>query len=141
MPDKEMINRYIEYLISQSEAKELQNRSFQLKIEERTEKISSLFEERRKEGERMEEILSELKELRKGLSKSRSEASGYRKKISRLEEELKSAKADRYGRNPRKSKEDDADSGGMAVADRTRGAQDRPSDMYGACKSEVQQGG
>ena len=41
-----MINRYIEYLISQSEskAKEIQNRSFQLKIEELTEKISSLLE-------------------------------------------------------------------------------------------------
>lgn len=34
MPDKEMINRYIEYLINQSEAKDLQNRSLQLKIEE-----------------------------------------------------------------------------------------------------------
>lgn len=37
MPDKEMINRYIEYLINQSETKDLQNRSLQLKIEELTE--------------------------------------------------------------------------------------------------------
>ena len=70
----------------------------------------------------MEEVLSELKELRKELSKSRSETFGYRKKIS---EQLKSAKADKYDRSRRRSKEDDANSGGMVAADRTRGAQDR----------------
>lgn len=135
MPDKDMINRYIEYLIGQSEAKDLQNRSLQLKIEELTEKIGSLVEERRKEGERMEEVLSELKELRKELSKSRSEASGYRKKISRLEEQLKSAKADRYGRSRRRSKDDDAD-GGMAAADRTE-AEESYDGSDSACMSDI----
>lgn len=136
MPDKEMINRYIEYLIGQSEAKDLQNRSLQLKIEELTEKISLLVEERRKEGERMEEVLSELKEMRKELSKSRTEASGYRKKISRLEEQLKSAKADRYGRSRRRSKDDDADSGGMAAADRTE-AEESCDGSDSACMSDI----
>ena len=141
MPDKEMINRYIEYLIGQSEAKDLQNRSLQLKIEELTEKIGSLVEERRKEGERMEEVLSELKELRKELSKSRSEASGYRKKISRLEEQLKSAKADRYGRSRRRSKDDDAD-GGMAAADRTEAEESYDgSDSACPCDNATSDGG
>lgn len=135
IPDKDMINRYIEYLIGQSEAKDLQNRSLQLKIEELTEKIGSLVEERRKEGKRMEEVLSELKELRKELSKSRSEASGYRKKISRLEEQLKSAKADRYGRSRRRSKDDDAD-GGMAAADRTE-AEESYDGSDSACMSDI----
>lgn len=136
MPDKEMINRYIEYLIGQSEAKDLQNRSLQLKIEELTEKISLLVEERHKEGERMEEVLSELKEMRKELSKSRSEASGYRKKISRLEEQLKSAKGDRYGKSRRRSKDDDADSGGMAAADRTE-AEESCDGSDSACMSDI----
>lgn len=43
MPDKEMINRYIEYLINHSESKDLQNHSLQLKIDELTEKITSLL--------------------------------------------------------------------------------------------------
>lgn len=34
MPDKEMINRYIEYLINQSELKDLQIRSLEIKIDE-----------------------------------------------------------------------------------------------------------
>lgn len=54
MPDKEKINRYIEYLISQYESKDLQNRTLQLKIDELTEKISIFLEEKQKEGNRME---------------------------------------------------------------------------------------
>lgn len=96
MLDKEMINRYIEYLINQSEAKDLQNRSLQLKIEELTEKITSLLEEKQKEGNRMEELIAELRSMNAELSKSR-------KKIAKLEEQLKSAKADKYGHRPSKS--------------------------------------
>lgn len=88
MPDKDMINRYIEYLINQSESKDLQNRSLQLKIEELTEKITSLLEEKQKEGNRMEELIAELRSMNAELSKSR-------KKITKLEEQLKSAKAEK----------------------------------------------
>ena len=91
MPDKEMINRYIEYLINQSESKDLQNRSLQLKIDELTEKITSLLEEKQKEGNRMEELITELRSMNTELSKSR-------KKIAKLEEQLKADKADKYGR-------------------------------------------
>lgn len=100
MPDKEMINRYIEYLISQSESKDLQNRSLQLKIDELTEKITSLLEEKQKESNRMEELITELRTMNAELSKSR-------KKIAKLEEQLKAAKADRYRRNRNKSNDDD----------------------------------
>lgn len=100
MPGKEMINRYREYLINQSEAKDLQNRSLQLKIEELTEKITSLLEEKQKEDNRMEELIAELRSMNAELSKSR-------KKIAKLEEQLKSAKADKYGRRRSKSKDDD----------------------------------
>ena len=89
MPDKEMINRYIEYLINQSESKDLQNRSLQLKIEELTEKITLLLEEMQKEGNRMEELITELRSMNAELSKSR-------KKITKLEEQLKSAKAEKF---------------------------------------------
>ena len=56
-------------------------------------------------------VLSELKELRKELAKARSEACGYRKKIAKLEEQLKGAKADKYGKSRRRTKDDDKDSG------------------------------
>lgn len=102
MPDKEMINRYIEYLINQSESKDLQNRSLQLKIDELTEKITSLLEEKQKEGNRMEELITELRSMNTELSKSR-------KKIAKLEEQLKAAKADKYGRRRSKSKDDSDD--------------------------------
>lgn len=110
MPDKEMINRYIEYLINQSEAKDLQNRSLQLKIEELTEKISVLLDEKQKEGSRIEELITELRSMNTELSKSR-------KKIAKLEEQLKSAKAERYGHRRSKSK-DDNDSGSLFSSDR-----------------------
>lgn len=87
MPDKEMIKRYIEYLINQSESKDLQNRSIPLKIEELTEKISVLLDEKQKEGSRIEELIIELRSMNPELSKSR-------KKITKLEEQLKLAKAE-----------------------------------------------
>ena len=79
MPDKEMINRYIEYLINQSEAKDLHIRSLEIKIDELTRKITSLLEEKQKEGNRMEELITELRSMNAELSKSR-------KKIAKLEE-------------------------------------------------------
>lgn len=88
MPDKDMINRYIEYLINQSEAKDLQIRSLEIKIDELTGKITSLLEEKQKEGNRMEELITELRSMNAELSKSR-------KKIAKLEEQLKSAKAEK----------------------------------------------
>lgn len=107
MPDKEMINRYIEYLINQSEAKDLQ-----LKIEELTEKITSLLEEKQKEGNRMEELIAELRSMTAELSKSR-------KKIAKLEEQLKSAKAEKYGRRRSMSKDDD-NNADMSSLDRSK---------------------
>ena len=103
MPDKEMINRYIEYLINQSEAKDLQNRSLQLKIEELTEKFGE-------STSKINELLDEIRLLRKELSESEKESRSYRKKISKLEEQLKVAKAEKYGRRRSKSKDDDGDS-------------------------------
>ena len=64
MPDKDMISRYIEYLISQSEAKDLQNRSLQLKIEELTEKFGE-------STSKIDELLDEIRILRKELSISK----------------------------------------------------------------------
>lgn len=92
MPDKEMINRYIEYLINQSEAKDFQIRSLEIKIDELTGKITSLIEEKQKEGNRMEELITELRSMNAKLSKSR-------KKIAKLEEQLKAAKADKSCRS------------------------------------------
>lgn len=103
MPDKEMINRYIEYLISQSESKDLQNRSLQLKIDELTEKFVE-------SSSKINELLEELRLLRKELSESQKESRSYRKKIGKLEEQLKQAKAEKYGRRRSKSKDDDNDS-------------------------------
>lgn len=79
MPDKEMINCYIEYLRSQSEARELQIRSLEVKIESLTEKISDLLDEKQKEGNRIEELKTELRTMNAELLKSR-------KKISKFEE-------------------------------------------------------
>ena len=107
---EEMINRYIEYLISQSESKDLQIRSLEIKIDELTGKITSLPEEKQKEGNRMEELITELRSMNAELSKSR-------KKIARLEEQLKSAKADECGRKRSKSKDDD-DSDSISSPDR-----------------------
>lgn len=111
MPDKEMINRYIEFLINQSESKDLQNRSLQLKIDELTDKFVE-------SSSKINELLEELRLLRKELLESQKESRSYRKKISKLEEQLKAAKADKYGKRRRRSKDDDIDSG-MATADRT----------------------
>ena len=59
-----------------------------MKIKELTEKISILLDEKQKEGNRMEELITELRSMNAELSKSR-------KKIAKLEEQLKSAKADK----------------------------------------------
>ena len=79
MPDKEMINRYIEYLINQSESKDLQNRSLLLKIDELTEKFGE-------SSSKINELLEELRLLRNELSESQNESRSYRKKIAKLEE-------------------------------------------------------
>lgn len=110
MPDKEMLNRCIEYLINQSEAKDLQIRSLEIKIDELTGKITSLLEEKQKEGNRMEELITELRSMNAELSKSR-------KKIAKLEEQLKSAKAEMYGRRCSKSKDYD-DNADLSSSDR-----------------------
>lgn len=111
MPDKEMMNRYIEYLINQYEAKDLQNRSLKLKIEELTAKFGESPSKRNGR-------LNELCLLRKELSESEKESRSYGKKSAKLEEQLKSAKADRYGRSHRMSNDDDNISG-MTTTDRT----------------------
>lgn len=105
-----MINRYIEYLINQFEAKDLQNSSLQLRIDELTDKISILLDEKQKEGNRIEELITELRSMNAELIKSRN-------KISKLEEQLKAAKAEKYGRRRSKSKDDDNE-GGMCSVDR-----------------------
>lgn len=110
MPDKEMINPHIEYLINQSEAKDLQIRSLEIKIDELTGKITSLLEEKQKEGNRMEELITGLRSMNAELSKSR-------KKIAKLEEQLKSAKAEMYGRRRSKSKDND-DNADLSSSDR-----------------------
>ena len=58
----------------------------------------------------MEELVTELRSMNAELSKSR-------KKIEKLEEQLKSAKADKYGHRRSKSKDDD-DNGSMSSSDR-----------------------
>lgn len=100
MPDKEMIIRYIEYLINQSEPKDLQNRSLQLKVDELTENITLVLEEKQKKGNRMEGLITELRSMNVELSKSRM-------KIAKHEEQLKPVKAEKYGRRHSKSKDDD----------------------------------
>lgn len=112
MPDKEMINRYIEYLINQSEAKDLQIRSLEIKIDELTEKFGE-------SSSKINELLDELRLLRKELSESQKESRSYRKKISKIEEQLKAAKADKYGKSHRRSKDDDDKDSGMDPTDRT----------------------
>lgn len=87
-----------------------QNRSLQLKIEELTEKFGE-------STSKINELLDELRLLRIELSESQKESLSYRKKISKLEEQLKAAKADKYGKSCRRSK-DDEDSG-MDPTDRT----------------------
>lgn len=118
MPEKEAISCYIEHLISQFEAKDLQIRSLEIKIEELTARIAELLEEKRKDGALLADVLSELKALRSELVKYRSEAIAYRKKIAKLEEQLKAAKAEKYGRRRSKSKDDDNE-GGMSAPDRS----------------------
>ena len=71
MPDKEMINRYIEYLINQSEAKNLQIRSLEIKIDELTEKFGE-------SSSKINELLDELRLLRKELLESQKESRSYR---------------------------------------------------------------
>ncbi len=111
MPDKEMINRYIEYLINQSEAKDLQIRSLEIKIGELTEKFGE-------SSSKINELLEELRLLRKELSESQKESRSYRKKISKLEEQLKQSKAEKYGRSRRKSKDDNDEDSDVGNADR-----------------------
>ena len=101
MAEKDMINRYIEYLINQSESKDLQNRSLQLKIDELTEKFVE-------SNSKINELIEELRLLRKELLSSKKESNTYRKKVSKLEEQLKVAKVDKYGRRRRKSKDGDS---------------------------------
>lgn len=72
MPDKEMINRYIEYLINQSESKDLQIRSLEIKIDELADKFGE-------SSSKINEFLEELKLLRKELSESQKESRSYRK--------------------------------------------------------------
>ena len=53
------------------------------------------------------------------MSESQKESRSYRKKISKLEEQLKAAKADKYGKSYRRSKDDDDKDSGMDPTDRT----------------------
>ena len=117
MPDKEMINRYIEYLINQSESKDLQIRSLEIKIDELTEKFGE-------SSSKINELLEELKLLRKELSESQKESLSYRKKIAKLEEQLKAAKADKYGRRRSKSKDDSDDESNVDNDDRQAAEED-----------------
>ena len=116
MHDNEMINRCMEYLISQSEAKELQNRSLQIRMDEQ----SRMLEE---SNAKINELLDEIRLLRKDLSASQSETRSYRKKIAKLEEQLKASKAEKYGRRRSKSKDDDTE-GGMSSPDRSESEDD-----------------
>lgn len=122
MPGKEMINRYIEYLINQSETKDLQNRSLQLKIAELTEKFGEA-------SSKINELLEELRFLRKELSESQKESRSYRKKIAKLEEQLKAAKADKYGRRHSKPKDDDNDVD-MSSSDRSESEENFDGNEY-----------
>lgn len=97
-----MINRYIEYLISQSEAKDLQNRLLQLMIEELTEKFGE-------STSMINELLDEIRLLHNELSASESGKHSYCKKVAKLEEQMKAARDERYYRRLSKSKDDDND--------------------------------
>ena len=68
---------------------------------------------------KINELLEELRLLRKELWESQKEARTYRKKIAKLEEQLKAAKADKYGKSHRRSKEYDDNDNGMDPTDRT----------------------
>lgn len=122
MPDKEMTNRYIEYLINQSESKDLQIRSLEIKIDELSDKFGE-------SSSKINELLEELKLLRKELSESQKESRSYRKKIAKLEEQQKSAKAEKYGRRHSKSKDDDNNED-ISSPDRSESEEDFDGNEY-----------
>lgn len=108
--DPDRINRFIDYLLSESQKKDLQLSQKESKLNEKEVQLAKLQESIDQLVRQVEGQTKELKEL----SKLRSDIKKYLKRIKQLEEQLAEARTQRYGSRqqtpkPKSSKKDDKD--------------------------------
>ena len=94
-----MKNRYVEYLIERLENAELDNRAMKLVLEDLTKELS-----------RSNRMLEKLNELQSLLEEERKSRKSLEQEITKLKEQLKSARKQRFGSKKQSVKKDDSGS-------------------------------
>lgn len=95
----EMKNRYVEYLIERLENAELDNRAMKLVLEDLTKELS-----------RSNRMLEKLNESQSLLEEERKSRKSLEREITKLKEQLKSARKNRFGSKKQSVKKDDSGS-------------------------------
>lgn len=95
----EMKNRYVEYLIERLENAELDNRAMKLVLEDLTKELS-----------RSNRMLEKLNESQSLLEEERKSRKSLEQEITKLKEQLKSARKQRFGSKKQSVKKDDSGS-------------------------------
>ena len=95
----EMKNRYVEYLIERLENAELDNRAMKLVLEDLTKELS-----------RSNQMLEKLNESQSLLEEERKSRKSLEREITKLKEQLKSARKNRFGSKKQSVKKDDSGS-------------------------------
>ena len=95
----EMKNRYVEYLIERLENAELDNRAMKLVLEDLTKELS-----------RSNRMLEKLNESQSLLEEERESRKSLEREITKLKEQLKSARKNRFGSKKQSVKKDDSGS-------------------------------
>ena len=95
----EMKNRYVEYLIERLENAELDNRAMKLVLEDLTKELS-----------RSHRMLEKLNESQSLLEEERKSRKSLEQEITKLKEQLKSARKQRFGSKKQSVKKDDSGS-------------------------------
>ena len=95
----EMKDRYVEYLIERLENAELDNRAMKLVLEDLTKELS-----------RSNQMLEKLNESQSLLEEERKSRKSLEREITKLKEQLKSARKNRFGSKKQSVKKDDSGS-------------------------------
>lgn len=97
----EMKNRYAEYLIERLENAELDNRAMKLVLEDLTEELS-------RSNKNHAEVLEKLGDMQSLLEEERKSRKSLEQEITKLKEQLKSARKNRFGSKRQSVKKDDS---------------------------------
>lgn len=97
----EMKNRYAEYLIERLENAELDNRAMKLVLEDLTEELS-------RSNKNHAEVLEKPGDMQSLLEEERKSRKSLEQEITKLKEQLKSARKNRFGSKRQSVKKDDS---------------------------------